>query len=178
MLVAEKNRRGSALPVVRPRIDTHIAWLEEELAALETDLQQRLRDSPLWREKEDLLRSVKGVGPIVALTLLADLPELGTLNRKQIAALVGVAPLNRDSGAWRGKRAIFGGRATVRRVLYMAARVAARCNPVIRPFYERLIEAGKPDKVALVACMRKLLTILNAMLHAQTPFRAPEVKTT
>jgi transposase len=175
MLVAEKNRRGSALAVVRPRIDTHIAWLEEELAALETDLQQRLRDSPLWREKEDLLRSVQGVGPIVALTLLADLPELGTLNRKQIAALVGVAPLNRDSGTWRGKRAIFGGRATVRRVLYMAARVAARHNPVIRPFYERLIHAGKPDKVALVACMRKLLTILNAMLHAHTPFRTPEV---
>jgi len=177
MLTAEKNRRGTAPLVVRPRITAHIAWLEEELATLETELQQRLRASTVWREKEDLLRTVKGVGPIVALTLLADLPELGTLNRKQIAALVGVAPLNRDSGKWRGKRVIFGGRASVRRVLYMAARVAARHNPVIRPFYVRLIQAGKADKVALVACMRKLLTILNAILHDRTPFRIPEVAT-
>jgi transposase len=177
MLTAEKNRRSSALPVVQTRIDTHIAWLQEELATLQTELEEQIRASALWREKDELLQTVKGVGPVVAMTLLADLPELGTLNRKQIAALVGVAPLNRDSGTWRGKRAIFGGRASVRRVLYMAARVAARYNPVIRPFFDRLIQAGKADKVALVACMRKLLTILNAMLHDQTPFHAPEVQT-
>jgi transposase len=176
MLVAERNRRATALPAVRARIERHLAWLEEELAALNADLQDRIEASPIWRAKEQLLRSAKGVGPVVATTLLADLPELGSLTHKQIAKLVGVAPLNRDSGTWRGKRRIFGGRADVRRVLFLAARVASRFNPVIQPFYARLIKAGKPEKVAVTACARKLLVILNAMLRHQTPFRIPEVK--
>jgi transposase len=176
MLVAERNRRATARPTVRARIERHIAWLEEELAALNTDLRGRIEASPIWRAKEDLLRTAKGVGPVVATTLLADLPELGSLTHKQIAKLVGVAPLNRDSGKWRGKRRIFGGRAHVRRVLFLAARVAARFNPVIQPFYARLIKAGKPEKVAVTACARKLLVILNAMVRHQTPFHIPEVQ--
>ena len=118
---------------------------------------------PVWRGKDELLRSVPGVGPQVSMALLADLPELGTLSRKTIAALVGVAPFSRDSGRYRGKRTIWGGRARVRSVLYMGALVAARCNPVIREFYQRLLAAGKPKKLALTACMRKLLTVLNSM---------------
>jgi transposase len=127
-----------------------------------------VRASPLWRAREDLLCSVPGVGPVTSLTLLAQLPELGTLNRKQIAALVGVAPLNRDSGTWRGRRAIWGGRATVRAVLYMAALVGTRHNPALRALYQRLLAARKPKKLALTACIRKLLTILNAMLKHRT----------
>ena len=141
----------------------HISWLKQELDDLDTDLRQRIKGSPVWREKDDLLRSVPGVGPQVSLTLLAYLPELGTLNRKQVAALVGVAPFNRDSGPYRGKRSVWGGRATVRSTLYMGALVASRFNPVLRDFYQRLLEAGKPKKVALTACARKLLTILNSM---------------
>ena len=163
ILVAEKNRLGRAAPEVRPRIEAHIEWLKQELGYLDTDLRQKIESSPLWREKDDLLRSVPGVGPQVSLTLLAYLPELGTLNRKQIAALVGVAPFNRDSGPHRGKRSVWGGRATVRSTLYMGALVASRSNPVLREFYQRLLEAGKPKKVALTACARKLLTILNSM---------------
>ena len=163
ILVAEKNRLGRAAPEVRLRIEVHIEWLKQELDDLDTDLRQKIERSPLWREKDDLLRSVPGVGPQVSLTLLAYLPELGTLNRKQIAALVGVAPFNRDSGPHRGKRSVWGGRATVRSTLYMGALVASRCNPVLREFYQRLLEAGKPKKVALTACARKLLTILNSM---------------
>ncbi len=163
ILVAEKNRLGRAAPEVRPRIEAHIKWLKQELDDLDTDLRQKIERSPLWREKDDLLRSVPGVGPQVSLTLLAYLRELGTLNRKQIAALVGVAPFNRDSGPHRGKRSVWGGRATVRSTLYMGALVASRCNPVLREFYQRLLEAGKPKKVALTACARKLLTILNSM---------------
>ena len=163
ILVAEKNRLGRAAPEVRPRIEAHIEWLKQELDDLDTDLRQKIERSPLWREKDDLLRSVHGVGPQVSLTLLAYLPELGTLNRKQIAALVGVAPFNRDSGPYRGKRSVWGGRATVRSTLYMGALVASRRNPVLREFYQRLLEAGKPKKVALTACARKLLTILNTM---------------
>jgi transposase len=168
MVVAEKNRLGRALPSVRPRIRSHIAWLEQELKDLDRDLQSKLRQSPLWREKENLLRSVPGVGPQLALSLLAYLPELGTLDRKRIAALVGVAPFNRDSGAFRGRRTVWGGRTRVRAALYMATLVASRHNPAIRAFYERLVAAGKPKKVALTACMRKLLTILNAMLKHGT----------
>lgn len=164
MLVAEKNRLGSAVIAVRPRIEAHIAWLERELADLDQGLRQALRQSPVWREKDDLLRTVPGVGEQISLTLLAYLPELGTLSRQQVAALVGVAPYNRDSGAWRGKRTVWGGRARVRAALYMGALVATRFNPVIRDFYQRLLTAGKPKKVALVACMRKLLVILNSML--------------
>ena len=158
MLVSEKNRLGTAIGAVSPRIEAHIAWLEQELSDLDKGLRQTLRRSPVWREQDDLLRTVPGVGEQVSLTLLANLPELGTLNRRQIAALVGVAPYNRDSGTLRGKRS------RVRAVLYMGALVASRHNPVIRDFYQRLLAAGKPKKVALVACMRKLLVVLNAML--------------
>ena len=163
ILVAEKNRLSRAAPEVRPRIEAHISWLKQELDDLDTDLRQKIKGSPVWREKDDLLRSVPGVGPQVSLTLLAYLPELGTLNRKQVAALVGVAPFNRDSGPYRGKRSVWGGRAIVRSTLYMGALVASRFNPVLRDFYQRLLEAGKPKKVALTACARKLLTILNSM---------------
>ena len=164
MLVSEKNRLGSAIGAVTPRIEAHIAWLEQELSDLDKGLRQTLRRSPVWREKDDLLRTVPGVGEQLSLTLLANLPELGTLNRRQIAALVGVAPYNRDSGTRRGKRAVWGGRSRVRAVLYMGALVASRHNPAIRDFYQRLLAAGKPKKVALVASMRKLLVILNSML--------------
>jgi transposase len=172
MLVAEKNRLGKALPSVRSRIQTHITWLERELEDTDDDLQTMLHQSPVWRQKENLLRSVPGVGPQLALSLLAYLPELGTLDRKRIAALVGVAPFNRDSGPFRGRRRVWGGRVRVRTVLYMATLVASRYNPVIRAFYQRLLTAGKPKKVALTACMRKLLTILNAVLKNSTPWRA------
>ncbi|HLE02918.1 MAG TPA: IS110 family transposase [Dehalococcoidia bacterium] len=171
MLTAEKNRLHTTRPPVQQHIQRHIAWLEESLAKLEADLEGALRQSPLWREKEDLLRSVPGVGPVLSLTLLAQLPELGTLDRRQVAALVGVAPLNRDSGTLRGRRTVWGGRAPLRAALYMATLVASRYNPVIRAFYQRLCAAGKPKKVALTACMRKLLTILNAMLKHRTPWR-------
>ena len=170
MLVSEKNRLGTAIGAVSPRIEAHIAWLEQELNDLDKGLRQTLRRSPVWREKDDLLRTVPGVGEQVSLTLLANLPELGTLNSRQIAALVGVAPYNRDSGTLRGKRTVWGGRSRVRAVLYMGALVASRHNPVIRDFYQRLLAAGKPKKVALVACMRKLLVILNAMLKHGSPW--------
>jgi transposase len=168
MITVEKNRFASAKKVVRPKILAHIDWLSQDLADTNNDLQQKVKDSPLWREKDELLKSVPGIGPTVATTLLAELPELGTLNRKQIAALVGVAPFNRDSGTLRGKRTVWGGRATVRAALYMGTLVATRHNPLIRSFYERLVKAGKAKKVALTACMRKLLTILNAMLKYHT----------
>lgn len=164
MLVAEKNRGRRAIPAVQRRITRHVAVLEQELAELDQDLEQTLRQTPLWREQEDLLRSVPGVGPTLAATLIAELPELGSLDRRRIAALVGVAPLNRDSGTLRGKRTTWGGRASLRAALYMSTLVATRCNPVIRAFYQRLCAAGKPKKVALTAGMRKLLTILNAMV--------------
>jgi len=170
MLTAESNRLNSAKKPVRERIRAHIDWLERELADINKDLDRAVRNSPVWREKENLLRSVKGVGPVLARTLLAQLPELGTLNRKQIAALVGVAPLNRDSGQFRGKRSVWGGRASVRAVLYMATLTATRHNPTIATFYTRLTAIGKPKKLALTACMRKLLTILNAILKHRTPY--------
>ena len=168
MMVAEKNRLSTASKAVRKRIEAHIRWLETELDRADKDLDHSIRQSPIWCENEDLLRSVPSVGPVVSRTLLAELPELGRLNRKQIAALVGIAPLNCDSGTFRGRRGIWGGRATVRAVLYMAALVASRRNSVIRNFYKRLRDKGKAPKVALVACMHKLLTILNAMIKHKT----------
>jgi transposase len=165
MLTAERHRMASAKPTMKRNIKGHVGWLENALAALDRDLDSTLRGSAIWRETDDLLQSVPGVGPILSATLIVELPELGTLTRQQAAALVGVAPLNRDSGAMRGRRAIWGGRAAVRSVLYMAAVTAARYNPVVRSLYQRLVVAGKPKKVALVACMRKLLTILNAILR-------------
>jgi transposase len=167
MIVAERNRLSGAPRPLRQRIKAHVRWLEAELERVDTELDQSIRQSPIWREQEELLKSVPGIGPVISRTLLAELPELGTLNRREIAALVGVAPFNCDSGTLRGRRVIWGGRACVRAALYMAALVASRRNPVIRDFYRRLRTAGKMPKVALVACMRKLLTILNAMLKHQ-----------
>lgn len=169
MLTAEKNRLRTTRESVRQRVQDHIRWLEQELADLDDDLERALRESPLWRGKDNLLRSVPGIGRVVSIILLADLPELGTLSRHQIAALVGVAPLNRDSGRFRGKRTVWGGRARVRAALYMAALTATRYNPIIKAFYRRLCGVGKARKVALTACMRKLLIILNSMVkHQQT----------
>ncbi|OGP23540.1 MAG: hypothetical protein A2X99_11590 [Deltaproteobacteria bacterium GWB2_55_19] len=170
MLAAEKNRLICAHKSIRKSLQINIEWLERQLAGVDTGLTDTIRKSPVWREKDDLLKSVPGVGPVLAVTLLANLPELGKLNRKQVAAIAGVAPLNRDSGKLRGKRTIWGGRSQVRRVLYMGALVATRYNPAIRGFYMRLCAAGKAKKTALVACMRKLLTILNAMMKHQTPW--------
>ena len=172
MLVAEKQRLEMARPRVRPSLTGHIAWLEHTLEELDGELGQMVQGSPLWRAQEDLLRGVPGVGPVLSFTILAELPELGTLDRRQVAALVGVAPLNRDSGTLRGKRTVWGGRATVRATLYMATLVATRFNPIIKTFYQRLLAVGKPKMVALTACMRKLLTILNAMLKHGTPWQA------
>jgi len=170
MLAAEKNRLSQASSPVRKSVRAHIAWLQRALTQVDRDLAHAIQQSPVWQEKEALLRTVPGVGPVLATTVLAELPELGTLTHKQIAALVGVAPLNRDSGTLRGKRTVWGGRAPVRTALYMAALVATRFNPVIAVFYHRLRQAGKAKMVALVACMHKLLTILNAMLKHRTPW--------
>ena len=164
MITAEKNRLRTAAPRIRPKVQEHIRWLEESLVDLDRDMGDFMRSSPMWRDKDQLLRSTPGVGPVVSMTLLSDLPELGALNRGEIAALVDVAPFNRDSGALRGKRTVWGGRRQVRAALYMATLVATRYNPVLRDFYQRLCEAGKPKKVALTACMRKLLTIFNVMV--------------
>lgn len=168
MLTAEKNRRARAPKVLHRSIDEHIRWLEERLAGLEAELGELIRTTPLWRERDELLRSAPGVGKVLATTLLAQLPELGMLNRKQIAALAGLAPFNRDSGKRRGSRCIWGGRGEVRRVLYMATVAGVRSNPTIRTFYLRLRANGKQAKPALTACMRKFLVILNAMLHNKT----------
>lgn len=173
MLVAERQRRRQTPPVLLARLAAHITWLEAELAALDDDLDQQITASDLWRVNETLLRSVPGIGPIVARTLLAELPELGRLNRKEIAALVGVAPFTRESGQWQGQRHIGGGRAPLRAVLYMAAVSAVRCNPAIQAFAQRLRATGKPSKVVLTACMHKLLLIANAIIHDQVAWRAP-----
>ena len=176
MLGAERNRLGQVFGkgkrTVRKSLRTHIAFLERELQSTDTDLGELVRKSPAWRERDDLLQSVPGVGRVLSLTLLADLPELGRLSRREIAKLVGVAPLSRDSGTLRGRRFVQGGRASVRGVLYMGALVASRRNPIIHAFYRRLVAAGKPKKLALVACMRKLLTILNTMVRTRTPWCA------
>jgi transposase len=171
MLTAERNRLLVARAPVRRDLQPHIRFLERRLREADDDLHTAVKASPLWRVKDDLLQSVPGVGRVVSLTLLAELPELGRLSHKEIAALVGVAPLNRDSGTLRGKRLVYGGRAPVRAALFMAALVASKCNPVIRAFYQRLRAAGKPAKVALTACMRKLLTILNAIARSGTPWQ-------
>jgi transposase len=166
MLTAERNRRHAAtLEVVRAHLSAHITWLEQALADLDRDLDELLHASPVWREQDACLRQVPGVGPVVSRTLIAELPELGHGSSKGIAMLVGVAPLNRDSGAWRGTRTTWRGRRHVRAALYMATLVAVRHNPVIRPFYERLVAAGKPKKVALTACLHKLLTLLHMLLR-------------
>lgn len=166
MLGAETNRRHQVRdPHLQRRIDAHIQWLRRALEKLEDDLGHTVRSSPVWRERENLLTSVPGIGPVTAHTLIAELPELGQLDRRQIAALAGLAPMNRDSGTLRGRRMITGGRPTVRRALYMATVSALRCNPSIAGFYARLTEHGRPNKVALIAAMRKLLTILNAIVR-------------
>jgi transposase len=177
MLIAERQRLAQAPPTgpVTRNLRTHIRWLERQVDAVDEEIGSAVQRSAVWRVHDDLLRSVPGIGPIVARTLLAELPELGQLDRRTIAALVGVAPFNRDSGQWRGRRMIWGGRASVRAALYMAALVASRRNPVMRAFYERLRAAGKPAKVALVAVMRKLLTTVNAMIKHQTPWRPASV---
>lgn len=173
MLTAERNRLGVARTPVRGSLKKHIAYLERELRMTESELRELIEASPVWRVHDEILQSVPAIGTVTSQTLLAELPELGQLTHKQVTALVGVAPMANDSGRLRGKRAIAGGRARVRRVLYMAALVATRRNPVIRRFYERLLAAGKAKKVALVACMRKLLLILNAMMRDQRPWSPP-----
>lgn len=173
MLTAEQNRLGTAPQALKERILEHITWLKEHIQAIDQEIDDFNRQDPQRQEKQDLMQSVKGIGRVTASTLSADLPELGQLNKKRIAALVGVAPFNNDSGRWRGKRRIKGGRASVRQVLYMAAVAAARSNPVIHAFYQSLLQRGKEKKVALVACMHKLLTILNAMIRTKQPWRDP-----
>jgi transposase len=175
MRTAEQNRLENAPRRLRADIEAHIAWLNQRVAALDNDLDTTLRASPVWRERESLYRSVPGIGPVCARTLVLDLPALGTLSRQRIAALVGVAPFNRDSGTLRGTRTTWGGRAHVRATLYMSTLVAVRYNPVLKAFYQRLCTAGKAKKVALTACMRKLLTILNAMVKHQKPWQVQEV---
>jgi transposase len=172
MRVAEQNRRATLAPPLRAGLDAHVVWLSQQIADLDRELDRTLRTSPVWREKEALLRSIPGIGPVVARTLLGELPELGTLDRWEAAALAGVAPLNQDSGQRHGPRRVWGGRAAVRAALYMATISATRFNPAIAAFYRRLREAGKPPKVALVACMRKLLLIANAILRDGVPWCA------
>jgi len=171
MLTAEKNRLGAAPPRICANIQANIDWLERCLAELNQDIEDTIRSSPMWRAKDRLLQSVPGVGPVLSMTLLASVPELGTLTRQQLAALVGVAPFNQDSGQFRGRRVIWGGRAAVRATLFMATVVAVRRNQVLQGFYARLRLAGKPPKLALTACMRKLLSILNAMARTNTPWQ-------
>jgi len=168
MIVMEENRRRTSTPKVRGNIDQHLAYLRQLLKDLDQEIHDAIRCTPLWHEKSVILQSFNGIGPKVSASLIADLSELGTAKGAQISALAGLAPMNRDSGQWRGKRTIQGGRPAVRQALYMAALVASRRNPVIREFYQRLRQAGKPAKVALTACMRKILVILNAMLKNRT----------
>jgi transposase len=175
MLVSENNRLKMAPKAVARRIRAHIKWLEKELQRTDKDLDEAVEENAAWKENEALLRSVPGVGPVLARTLLAELPELGTLDHRRLSALVGVAPFNRDSGTFKGKREVWGGRAPVRAALYMGALVAVRHNPILKEFYEKLLSAGKPKKVALVACMRKLLSILNAVMRDRAPWRPTHV---
>ena len=175
MLTVEKNRLHTVRPALRSDIEEHITWLQEKLSKLDEEIDQFVQATPLWKEKDAILRSVPGVGRVTSSTLLGMLPELGKLNRQQIAALVGVAPVNKDSGRKQGKRRVYGGRADVRSVLYMAALAAKKYNPVIKIFYERLIKQGKEKKVALTACMRKLLVILNVMMRTNEPWRSQAV---
>jgi transposase len=177
MLVAEQQRLATTVAALRPRVEAHIAWLRQERDDLDRQLRDQIRRSPAWREDDDLLQSVPGVGPVLATTLIAELPELGRLNRKQIATLVGVAPLNCESGILRGRRIVWGGRAQVRAALWMGTLVAVQHNPVLRQFYGRLVAAGKPKKVALTACMHKLLLILNALLRQRTCWQPAQAVT-
>ncbi len=178
MMTAEKNRLGAATSkAVARRIEAHIRWLEKELSRIDRDLDEAIESSPAFKENEALLRSVPRVGPVLCRTLLAELPELGSLSPRELSALVGVAPLNRDSGTLRGRRSVWGGRGRVREALYMGALIASRHNPAIRAFYERLLKAGKPKKVALVACIRKLLSILNALMRDHAVWRCPHALT-
>jgi transposase len=175
MMTAEKNRLGAATSrAVGGRIEAHIRWLEKELGRTDRDLDKAVENNPTFKENEALLKkSVPGVGPVLCRTLLAELPELGSLSPRELSALVGVAPLNRDSGTLRGRRSVWGGRGRVREALYMGALIASRFNPAIKEFYGRLVSGGKPKKVALVACMRKLLVILNAVMRDRAPWRCP-----
>jgi transposase len=172
MLVAERNRKVIARKRVRQQIDKHIQWLEQSLADIDKDIQTTVRSSPIWKDKADLLKSVPGIGSGSSALLLSALPELGQLSNKRISALVGLAPFNHDSGHYRGKRAIRGGRIQLRAALYMPTLTAIRCNPKIRDFYQRLVQAGKAPKVAITACMRKMLIMLNAIVRSGTPWRA------
>ena len=165
MIVAEENRLARVTKSVQGDIKAHVNWLKRRLGKIEKDLNQLIRTTPIWREKDDLLQSAKGIGPATSSCLLANLPELGELSHKKISALVGVAPFNCDSGMHKGQRKTWGGRANVRKTLYMATLVASQHNPKIRAFYQRLLAAGKPKKLALTACMRKFLTVLNAMIR-------------
>ncbi len=174
MLVEEKNRLSRAPKRLERDLKTHVAWLERRLELIDKDLDKAVKASPVWRTKSDLLRGVPGVGPVLVAVLLADMPELGQASRKEIAALAGLAPLNRDSGTLRGRRCIWGGRGQVRAVLYMATLAGTRCNPTLKSFFERLRGTGKEFKVAMVACMKKLLIILNAMVRDQSPWRQPQ----
>jgi transposase len=176
MLTMERNRLHTAIATLRARIQLNVEWLRKQIEEVDHDIGNLIQSSPLWRAKDNLLQSVPGVGPVLSETILAELPELGQLNSKQIAALAGVAPFNRDSGTLRGKRSIWGGRSHLRKMVYMGTLVATRFNPVIRSFYQRLIDGGKAKKVALVACMRKLLVILNAMLKHGTLWTNSEPK--
>jgi len=176
MITAETNRLAAArVEAVRADIKTTINWLRRRLGDINKDLDAAIRSSPVWREKDDLLKTVPGVGRVVAATLLAELPELGRLNRKQIAALVGVAPLNRDSGTVAGRRVTWGGRSSVRSVLYMAVLSSIRYGIGVAPFYRRLIAAGKAKKLAIVACMRKLLVAINAMMRDASRWQSREI---
>ncbi|HEX4949668.1 MAG TPA: IS110 family transposase [Blastocatellia bacterium] len=177
MFVAERNRLATAPKVVQPQVQKHIQWLEQHITAADTDLQKRLRATPLWQRQDEIVQSVPGVGPVLSLTLLAHLPELGQLSHKRISALVGVAPFAADSNKRAGKRHITGGRRVVRSVLYMATLAATRCNPVLKAFYQKLRAAGKCPKVALTACARRLLTILNAMVRNNTPWNPKKMAT-
>lgn len=170
MITAETNRLRGVPTVIKRRIEAHIAFLKKELDSVDRELEDMIKQDPIWSEKDNLLQSTPGIGPTTSAALIAQLPELGSIDRKQIAALVGVAPLNRDSGTFHGRRVVWGGRSNVRAALYMATLVATRYNPVIRQFYLRLCAAGKRKKVALTACMRKLLTILNSMLKYHVPW--------
>lgn len=172
MLVAEKNRLGrTGRKRIRKEIKEHIVWLERRLKNIDKDIESAIKESPVWRVRDDLLRSVPGVGKVLSMSLMAKMPELGLLDRRQAAALVGVAPLNRDSGTFKGRRSVWGGRADVRTALYMATLSAVRHNPIINAFYMQLKERGKKPKVALTACMRKLIVMLNAMLKNNEPWR-------
>ena len=170
MLTMEKNRLGMAAARVRKGLKAHIVWLEKRVEEVDGELQALIEESPVWRAKDEILQSAKGIGPVASVALLSQLPELGRLDRKKISALAGIAPLNNDSGTFKGRRSVWGGRSNVRPPLYMATLAAIRCNPVIKAFHARLKAAGKKPKVAIVACMRKLLTILNAMIKSMAPW--------